>query len=164
MDQGDRRHCNGGAARGPEFCYSTVVKSASTYGSSRGSQPLAQRMFYWYIGVASFPNKDRELLEVLQPLRAVVLRADERQQQEAEAAHTDQLECAGASVASRRCRADAGCCPVRGEGKMPLSRAIFCAGCPRFGFGRARRPVRPRARKSARRGRLEELNYLAAKK
>ena len=37
---------------------------------------------------------------------------------------TDRLECAGASVASRRCRADAGC-PVQGEGKMPLSRANF---------------------------------------
>ena len=30
----------------------------------------SQRVVYWYIGVASFPNKDRELLEVLQPLRA----------------------------------------------------------------------------------------------
>ena len=150
------------AARGAEFGHSTSIKSTSTYGSSSGSQPLAQRMVYWYIGVASFPNKDRELLQVLEPLRLVALRIDERQQQEAEAAHSDQLECAGASVASRRCRADAGC-PVQGEGEKPLSRANFVRAAPGFGFGRARRPVRPRARKSARRGRPEELNYLAAK-
>ena len=73
------------AARGPEFGYSAIVECSSPDGSSSGSQPLPERVVERHVGVAPLSHKDRELLEVLQPLRAVVLRADERQQQEAEA-------------------------------------------------------------------------------
>ena len=75
------------AARGPKFGYSTSIKSTSTYRRSRGSQPLPERMFYWYIGVAPLADEYCQLFQVLQPLRAVGLRACEGQQQEAEAAH-----------------------------------------------------------------------------
>ena len=109
-------------------------------------------MVYWYIGVASFPNKDRELLEVLQPLRAVVLRICDCEP-EAEAAHSDQLECAGAL----RCRAVIGAAL---QGKMPLSRANFV----RAALGSGSAAYGPVRGAGTRRGRLEELNYLAAKK
>ena len=69
--------------------------------------------------------QNRELLEVLQPLRAVGLRACERQQQEAEAhsdADLDQLECVGG--VALRCRAVIGAA-LQGEGKMPLAQ-ILC--------------------------------------
>jgi hypothetical protein len=95
-------------------------------------------MVYWYIGVASFPNKDRELLEVLQPLRLVVLRLDERQQQEEAAAH--------GRYGSARCRRIGGAAPARrwrraavavqvlaapqAKAIMPLSLAQILCGLP----------------------------------
>ena len=54
--------------------------------------------------------------------------------------------CAASVASRRRCVAvqyGPGC-PVQRRQNATLSRKI-CAGCPRFGFGRARRPVRARA-------------------
>ena len=98
-----------------------------------------------HVGVAPLSHEDRELLEVLQPLRAVVLRVDERQQQEAEAGAcrcscgaTDQR-----NAPARRwrraavCRCRAGLAAPQAKAIMPLSLAQNLCGLPEPGSRRA---------------------------
>ena len=91
-------------------------------------------MVYRYVGVAPFSDKNSELLQVVEPLRVVVLRIDERQQQEAEAAHgcsSDALRCYRSIVMRRRVGGVALPLPCKfgcpaGEGNAQSLSQILC--------------------------------------